>query len=59
MNVPVIYIIRGPKYCTYTTILNKKLAGKVSIESPDILFQSLATLLDLKITQKGKQLIIE
>jgi len=42
-----------------TTILNKKLAGKVSIESPDILFQSLATLLDLKITQKGKQLIIE
>jgi ferric-dicitrate binding protein FerR (iron transport regulator) len=40
-------------------VLNEKLAGKVSIESPDILFESLAVLLDLKITRKGQQLIIE
>jgi ferric-dicitrate binding protein FerR (iron transport regulator) len=46
-------VVRDP------SILDKKLAGKVSIESPEILFESLAVLLDLKITQKGQQLIIE
>lgn len=41
------------------SILNKKLAGKISIESPEILFESLAVFLDLKITQRDQQLVIE
>lgn len=41
------------------TVLEGKIAGKVSIESPEILFQSLEVYLDRKITRKGQQLIIE
>lgn len=41
------------------SLLKKELAGEVSIESPQILFESIAVLLNIEITQQGKQLIFK